>query len=95
MTAIAPGSHLAISHARQDGRTQLNDAARVYDGSGSPNPMRLRTHAEVAALFAPVTMVDPGLVLLPLWRPEPPEEGEQAPEVDDDYPGFAGLGMRE
>ena len=95
LAAMASGSYLAISHARLDGQSEIRDAAKVYDGSRSPSPMRLRSRPEVEALFASVTLDDPGVVLLPRWRPEPAEDGEAEPEVDEDYPGFAGLGRRE
>jgi hypothetical protein len=39
-------------------------------------------------------LVDPGLVLVPLWHPELADDLEpQAPPAD--YPGVAGLGRRE
>jgi hypothetical protein len=56
--------------------------------------MRLRSQPEVAAFFAPVALVEPGVVLMPLWRPDPTDDGELVAQVPDDYPGFAGVGRR-
>jgi hypothetical protein len=95
MAAVPPGSHLAISHARQDGQAALRKAGRVYEGSDSPNPMRLRSGPEVEALFGALTMTPPGVVLMPRWRPERGDDDAAEPDVDDDYPGYAGLGRRE
>jgi hypothetical protein len=90
---VAAGSHVAISHARADGQAALRDAAAVYDQDRSPTPMRLRSGKEVEALFGDLTMVPPGVVLLPRWNPEPDEES--AAGVSEDYPGLAGLGRRD
>jgi SAM-dependent methyltransferase len=93
LDAFAPGSYLAISHGRADGDQDLRDAARVYDRSRSP--IRLRTLAEVRALFDGLTMVEPGVVLSPRWRPNPVDDRCGGQEVDDDYPGIAGVGRRD
>jgi hypothetical protein len=88
VAALAPGSHLATSHAGRDGRPVAVDVERVYGPTGSPNAMHLRTTA-VAALFGDLEIVAPALVYPPLWRPYP--TGGR-PEVGNDYPGLAGVG---
>jgi SAM-dependent methyltransferase len=88
-SALAPGSHLAISHAGRDGRPEAVDVERVYGRAGSPNTMRMRTTSEIGALFGDLELVEPGLVHQPLWRPDP----DEVPDVADDYPGVAGLGQ--
>ncbi|WP_252441383.1 SAM-dependent methyltransferase [Pseudonocardia humida] len=95
MDALPVGSHLAVSHARADGHQGMRDAAAVYDQSRSPNPMRLRSAEEVRDLFGSLTMVDPGVVLLPRWHPDVVDDRNAGSEVDDDYPGFGGLGRRD
>ena len=92
---LAPGSHLAFTHARADGDQGMRAAANVYDQDRSPSPMRLRSAAEVAALFEGVPMVEPGIVLMPRWRPDPVDDRNGGSAVPDDYPGFAGLGRRD
>jgi S-adenosyl methyltransferase len=94
MAATAPGSYLALSHARRDGQQDAVEVAKVYQRSDSPNPMRMRTHDEIVALFGDLAMVDPGVVLMPLWRPEVDALVPQVP-VPADYPGLAGLGRRD
>lgn len=91
MAAMAGGSYLVISHASTDGGPGAVDAQAVYNQARSPNPMRMRTGAEVAALFGGLPLVDPGVVRIPLWRPESADD--VGPEVDR-YPGYAGVARR-
>jgi len=93
MGATPPGSYLAISHPLRSDHP-ASRVARVYNQSRSPNPMRFRSREEIAALFGDLTLIDPGLVLMPLWRPEPADDGETA-DIDPDYPGLAGVGRRD
>jgi hypothetical protein len=95
MGALAPGSYLAVTHARADGEQGMRDAASLYEEDRSPNPMRLRSQDEVRALFGRLTLVEPGVELLPRWRPDPVDDRAGGSEVPDDYPGFAALGRRD
>jgi S-adenosyl methyltransferase len=66
---MAPGSFLVISHVTAD---QLSgDAARqaqaVYAGASAPGVAR--TREQIAAFFAGLEMVPPGLVNVSGWRP--------------------------
>ncbi|MEV1288621.1 SAM-dependent methyltransferase [Micromonospora sp. NPDC049679] len=85
--AVAPGSYLVISHASSEG--QPEQAARLqalYNKSASP--MRVRSRAEISALFGDLTLVDPGVVQMPLWRPD--SSDDVGPDVES-YPGYAGV----
>ena len=67
--ALPEGSYLALSHATADFRpVAARHAAAVYDQATSP--VTLRTRAQVAALFEGWDMVEPGVVQVPLWRPD-------------------------
>ena len=67
--ALPPGSYLALSHATGDFQPEAaRDAAAVYDRATSS--VTLRSHAQVAALFTGWDLVEPGLVQVPLWRPD-------------------------
>jgi S-adenosyl methyltransferase len=68
--ALAPGSYLALSHGTADFHDQaLTDAGTaVY--SKATAPLVLRDHAEVTALFEGWDLVEPGVVQVPLWRPD-------------------------
>ncbi len=87
----APGSLVAISHASADDRRGAADAQAVYNRGRSPNPMRMRTRAEIDALFGTLDLVEPGVVRIPLWRPD----ADAASTYDADrYPGYAGVARR-
>ncbi|WFE67104.1 SAM-dependent methyltransferase [Micromonospora sp. WMMD714] len=77
-SALAPGSHLVLSQAGEDGRRRAEqaEAERVY--RRTDNPLCIRSRAELAAFFDGFTLVDPGVVWLPQWRPETPESAEDA-----------------
>jgi S-adenosyl methyltransferase len=70
MDAVPPGSYLAISQVASDiepdkmaeTRKRLN---RLMHQKGS-----YRTHAQVTRFFDGLDLVDPGVVLVPQWRPD-------------------------
>ncbi len=81
--AVVPGSGLALSQFTSD--LQPAEMAGIVEVmKKSMNPMFPRTHAEITDLFAGFDIVAPGVVPLPLWRPE---EGA----VEDGDPGHAGI----
>ncbi|NUP34855.1 MAG: hypothetical protein HOU01_24550 [Streptomycetaceae bacterium] len=86
---LAAGSRIVLSHASADGRPELaaehEDLYRRRDA-----PMHMRNRDQVAALLAGFDLVDPGLVFLPEWRPEPgPAESDPAR-----FTGYAGVGIK-
>jgi hypothetical protein len=82
------GSHLVLSHTRSDGEPAAMAGQRLY---ASLYAVRPRSPDEIAALFGDLTLVDPGLVPVPAWRPCLAE----ACEVRDDHPMLGGLGRRD
>jgi len=94
MNATAPGSYVAISHARSDGKRDAAATEAVYNRSRSPNPMQFRSTTQIRGLFGDLTLIDPGLVHLPRWRPELGEDAD-AEAVGEDYPALAGVGRRD
>jgi SAM-dependent methyltransferase len=69
MGALAPGSYLVISHATADSFRELDEAIQVYQGASSS--MHNRTRAQVEALFGGLDLIEPGVVWLPQWHPDP------------------------
>ncbi|REE94916.1 SAM-dependent methyltransferase [Thermomonospora umbrina] len=75
--ALAPGSHLALTHASPDGLPDLvAKVVEVYKRTNAPGTPR--TYDQVAALFGDFELLDPGLVWASLWRPERPVSREEA-----------------
>ena len=86
--AMVPGSYLAISHATQDGQPPEVVEAQTVWNARSPDPVTFRTHAQVVALFGDLTVVPPGVVHVPLWRPDAPDDVEH-PERFNTFAGVA------
>jgi hypothetical protein len=91
MRAAAPGSYIVLSHARTDGKQDAADVEEIY--KRSPNPMHFRSSPQIAALFGDLTVVDPGVVLMPRWHPELDDDLDR--DIDEDYPALAGVGRRD
>lgn len=67
--SLAPGSHLAISHGTGDIDDRGNAISQVYASAyGNTN---WRTKEELRQLFGGFELLEPGIALLPHWRPEP------------------------
>ncbi|MFG2002147.1 SAM-dependent methyltransferase [Spirillospora sp. NPDC048911] len=78
--ALAPGSHLALTHASADGVPDVvAKVVEVYKRTSAPGTPR--TQDQVTGLFGDFGMLDPGLVWAPLWRPGRPVSLEEAVRV--------------
>jgi SAM-dependent methyltransferase len=87
--AVAPGSYLLISHATGDGQPpEVLEAGRM---TGRASHISLRTHAEITAFFGPFALVEPGLVPVSEWRPDPADEPDPNPHR---MTGYAGVGRK-
>jgi hypothetical protein len=87
--AMAPGSYLAISHACHDSDPDFAATRESAYTSRVAGQLAIRTSEEIAGLFDGFTVVDPGIVWLPLWRPGP---GDDAPEDPERYLCRVGVG---
>jgi SAM-dependent methyltransferase len=88
---MAPGSYLAVSHASYGGRPdQIGPQTELYTRAVAP--LMRRSLSEIEALFDGFSLVPPGLVFLPLWRPDSPADVDDHPER---FSGYAGVGRRE
>jgi hypothetical protein len=74
--AAVPGSYTVISHAGPvTGRALSDDEKKSYEAyRRSPTPVVLRSAPEVEALFGDLTIVEPGVVPAPQWRPDGPTD---------------------
>ena len=70
MAAMPAGSYLTISHPAIDIHHAQADAQRVYNERVS-TPQTLRTREQVARFFTGLELVEPGLVQVHQWRPDP------------------------
>jgi SAM-dependent methyltransferase len=71
--ALCPGSYLGISHF--SATTELMNGFMLFAQMfGVPPVVTLREPEQVAEYFAGLELVAPGIVPLPLWRPDPGED---------------------
>jgi len=90
--ALVPGSYLVLCHSCRDARPDLAEAAETVYSSRVAGELCLRTRDEITGLFEGFSLVEPGLVWIPEWRPDSPAD---APEDPQRYWGLVGVGRRE
>jgi hypothetical protein len=78
--AVCPGSYLVICHACRDVKPDTADNATAVYTSRVAAQLRVRTRDEIAALFDGFTLLEPGLVWIPEWRPDSPADVPENPE---------------
>ncbi|MEU9123313.1 SAM-dependent methyltransferase [Streptomyces sp. NPDC048506] len=97
---LPAGSHLVLSHATgepyeayEGGRTDEVARAGVEDVYKSATAtLNLRSRAGIEPLFGPFALLDPGVVRVPLWRPDGPVPG---PEELNNTIFYAGVGRKD
>lgn len=77
MDGLPRGSFLAINDSVNTSEA-LEEALRVYEASGAV-PYRTRSLEEFTGYFDGLELVDPGVVLVDDWRPDP--EQSRGPEI--------------
>jgi trans-aconitate methyltransferase len=77
VSALAPGSYVALTHATADSRPESAQGERVYERASAQ--ARARTRDQVAAMVAGLELVEPGLVWAPEWRPDPQDGTDPDP----------------
>jgi hypothetical protein len=85
-------SWLALSHATDQDRPGTAAAVGQLYRSKATSPVTARSYDQIAALFTGFEMVDPGLVYVPLWRPD---SGEDIPDKPSEYWVYAGVGRKQ
>jgi hypothetical protein len=95
-SALAPGSHLVVAHATID---ELIFDGRLWEKTQkeyrqqTTTPLVPRKKSDVAGFFDGFEMVEPGLVWLNAWRPDPDlvDEFKDNPERSSFYVGVGRL----
>jgi hypothetical protein len=78
LEALPPGSYLALSHLTGDFRPEAwEQVAEVYRKQGVT--MKVRARPEIERFFTGLDLVDPGLQILPAWRPDLGDPTDPAP----------------
>jgi S-adenosyl methyltransferase len=69
LAGLAPGSYLVVTDGVNT--SQAGNEAQARYNEQSPVPYRLRSPARLAAFFAGLQLVEPGVVSCSDWRPDP------------------------
>jgi len=72
--ALAPGSYLVLSHGTGEAKPDVAAAANTVYLSKVAARGHYRSRADILRFFDGFTLVDPGLVYLPQWRPDKPDD---------------------
>jgi hypothetical protein len=81
------GSYLTISHATSDHRPAAAVGAVRKLFTRATAPATPRGHAEINGFFDGFDLLEPGLVFVPLWRPDGPVPFIDRPERSLNYGG--------
>ncbi|HEX6854646.1 MAG TPA: SAM-dependent methyltransferase [Streptosporangiaceae bacterium] len=90
--ALAPGSYLVLSHGTTEERPTVARAAEKVYGQAVAAPLRMRSRAELLPLFEGFELVEPGLVAIPQWRPDPGDL--DAADTERFWGGLAGVALK-
>ena len=91
LAALPPGSYLALSHLTGDfDPAAWAGVVAVYRRSGVT--MQVRPKPDVERFFAGLDLIDPGVVSLPQWRPDPSDVG--SPPCDAAVSVYGGVARK-
>jgi hypothetical protein len=86
-SAITSGSYLVIAHsATQEDIPEQQELRRIF---GQASSTRARSRDEILRFFEGCDLVEPGLVLTPLWRPEATDDAM----IDQPHRAFTVAGV--
>jgi len=87
--AVPSGSFLTMSDTTRDIDPQtMTTGAERYNAKLGSAVFTPRTGAEYARFFDGLSLVDPGLVLMPQWRPDPDTDSAEV------LPMYAAMGRK-
>jgi S-adenosyl methyltransferase len=89
--ALAPGSYLVVSHGTSDGEPTVVQAAEKVFNRSVAMQAHARPRAEILRFFDGFELLDPGLVRIPLWRPDSPAD---VPDDPGKFWGLVGVGRK-
>jgi hypothetical protein len=86
--ALAPGSYLVICHACRDEQPSLATSFEAVYNSRVTAHLTMRSREEITSLCDGFTLTEPGLVWIPQWRPDSPDD---VPEDPSKYWALVGV----
>ena len=88
--ALAPGSYLVLGHVSNEPAGEGRAAEKVYNRSVARG-VQTRSRAEILRFFDGFELLDPGLVYIPQWRPDSPDD---VPEDPSQVWALVGVGRK-
>jgi hypothetical protein len=88
MDAVPSGSYLALSHMASDIMPERTADIRDRLNNAMPEQHTFRPRDQIAALFTGLDLVEPGVVRIPEWRPDSPED------VSNPVPQWGGVARK-
>jgi hypothetical protein len=93
LDGLPSGSHLALSHLTGDFDPEAwEGVAAIYRRSGVI--MRVRSLPEIERFFDRLDLVEPGVVSLPRWRPDPGAGGGADQPTDAEVSVYGGVARK-
>lgn len=89
--SLARGSYLVICHATNESRPAVAQAAETVYNRSVPIQAHTRSRADILRFFDGFELLDPGLVYIPLWRPDSPAD---VPSDPGKIWGLVGVGRK-
>lgn len=86
--ALAPGSYLVICHTCRDQQPGLASSFENVYNKRVAGELIMRSRDEIARLCDGFTLLEPGLVWIPQWRPDSPDD---VPEDPSKYWALVGV----
>jgi hypothetical protein len=88
---LARGSYLVICHGTDEGRPSVVQAVGKMFNRSVAAQSQVRSRAEILRMFGDFELVEPGLVHMPLWRPD---SAADVPSDPGKYWCLAGVGRK-
>jgi SAM-dependent methyltransferase len=93
LDGLPPGSFLALSHLTGDfGPAAWAGVAAVFRRSGVV--MQVRSRPEIEEFFTGLDLIQPGVVSLPRWRPDPSRTGRPGQPSDAAVSVYGGVARK-
>jgi S-adenosyl methyltransferase len=93
LAGLPSGSYLALSHLTGDfDPVAWEGVAAVYRRGGVT--LQVRSRPQIERFFAGLDLIDPGVVSLPRWRPNPGDMGQASPPGDAAVSVYGGVARK-
>lgn len=90
--SLPPGSYVVICHATSDSRPERAAAVETVYNRSVAARSAMRSRAQIERFFQGFDLIEPGLVYIPEWRPDSPQDVPDNPSM---FWGLVGVGRKQ